>query len=79
MPRFQKDLSPEEREADIARILNFAISRKAITDHTGGKRGVAGRVPCPVCKTGELRFSVAECNGHIHARCTTKDCMAWME
>lgn len=33
---------------------------------------------CPVCgKT--LYFRVAECNGHVHAKCETDSCLAWME
>jgi hypothetical protein len=56
------------------------VARKAITDHTGGKRGTYGEINCPVCKgVKTLRFSVAGCNGHIHARCSTQDCVAWME
>ena len=54
-------------------------ARKAITDKEQGKRGVAGKIICPVCGTGELRYSIAKCNGHIHAACTTEDCVRWME
>lgn len=39
----------------------------------------AGTMPCPVCKTGTLRYSRAALNGHIHAACTTKTCVSWME
>lgn len=34
---------------------------------------------CPICATGTLRFSIASCNGHIHAQCTTKECVSWIE
>lgn len=39
----------------------------------------SGTIPCPVCKTGTLRYSRAACNGHIHAACSTTGCVQWME
>ena len=39
----------------------------------------AGEMDCPVCKTGKLRYSRASYNGHVHAGCTTKGCVSWME
>ena len=39
----------------------------------------AGEMDCPVCKAGRLRYSRAGYNGHIHARCSTPSCVAWME
>jgi hypothetical protein len=55
-------------------------ARKAITDHTHGKRGIAGKIDCPICKVKEaLHFSVSGYNGHIHAQCATENCVAWME
>jgi hypothetical protein len=41
--------------------------------------GVMGKPPCPVCNAGTLRYSIARSNGHIHAGCTTPDCVSWME
>lgn len=41
--------------------------------------GGCGSLPCPVCKTGTLRYSVANCNGHMHGRCSTNGCVAWMQ
>ena len=38
-----------------------------------------GVMDCPVCKTGKLHYSRASCNGHVHARCSTADCVAWMQ
>lgn len=37
-----------------------------------------GVIKCPVCE-GKLHVSHAACNGHVHARCETQDCVAWME
>jgi hypothetical protein len=71
----------EEHERDIAAMFNQAnVATKAILEATNGKRGVGGVInPCPCCKTGQLHFSVAGCNGHIHAKCTTPDCVNFMQ
>lgn len=42
-------------------------------------KGGAGELPCPVCLTGKLRYTVAQCNGHMHACCSTAGCARWME
>ena len=39
----------------------------------------AGEMKCPVCNTGKLRYSRAGYNGHVHAACTTENCVRWME
>jgi hypothetical protein len=66
-----------DEESD-SHFRNTDVARKAITDATQGKRGVQGALACPVCITGKLGYSVAS-NGHIHARCSTAGCVAWME
>lgn len=35
-------------------------------------------VECPVCK-GRLHLSQFAFNGHVHGKCETDDCVAWME
>lgn len=39
----------------------------------------AGDMPCPVCNRGTLRYSRAGYNGHVHGKCSTDGCVAWME
>jgi hypothetical protein len=39
----------------------------------------AGKMDCPICKTGKLRYSRAAYNGHVHASCSTDGCVSWME
>jgi len=34
---------------------------------------------CPICRKGKLHFSIASSNGHIWARCTTDDCVRFMQ
>jgi hypothetical protein len=73
-----------EWKAEMNRSMErIGKARKAIVDHLGGpwKRGMtgsSGSIPCPNC-AGTLQFSRAGYNGHIHARCSSEDCVAWME
>lgn len=70
----------EQREADWQREFAKTMGARAlIVETTRGQRGVTGRVPCPACDGGTLSYSVAGNNGHIHARCSTAGCVAWME
>jgi hypothetical protein len=67
-------------ESEVAEsFTRIMIARMAIIEKEGKKRGVTGHIKCPVCKVGKLRYSIAEINGHIHAGCTTKGCVRWME
>jgi len=47
----------------------------------GFKKGHGGQdsLPCPVCKSGTLRYSVASYNGHLWGQCSTKGCVSWMQ
>lgn len=66
-------------EEDLKRAEMFAAvvrARAAIVD-TGKSAGV---VNCPRCGGADaLRFRVSSCNGHVHAACSTPNCLAWME
>jgi rubredoxin len=78
-----EEIAAEIEESD-RRFQNTMTARMAIVEHLGGpwKRGspgVSASIACPVCKAGTLRFNRAAVNGHIHARCSTADCVAWME
>lgn len=74
-----------ERDAEIKkRFEGMVKARKAIVDYLGGpwKRGMggsAGSILCPVCGSGTLRFTRSSYNGHIHAACSSQDCVSWME
>lgn len=35
-------------------------------------------VECPVCN-GRLHLSQSACNGHVHGKCETPQCVEWME
>lgn len=66
-------------ESQKKSINNTLAARVAIIEATDGKRGVAGAIPCPVCKTGQLSYTIASLNGHVWGRCSTENCVAWME
>jgi len=71
--------SKEIEEAAGRSIKRLTVVIPAIQKAADGKRGVGGTMPCPVCKTGTLGWSVAGYNGHIHARCSTADCVSFMQ
>lgn len=71
-----------EAEADKAEtdemIARTIGARNAIVAHINDGGGDRGTVECPVCK-GVLRYIRSSYNGHIHAKCETDGCCAWME
>jgi hypothetical protein len=91
LPCFNAELQCEKREYPTQEELDAwdreineqfektTQARGAIIKHAGGKRGVSGDLPCPVCDSGTLKYSIAMSNGHVWASCTTSDCVAWME
>lgn len=80
--RTKEDIERETNEMN-ARIARMGVVRLAIVEACGGpwKSGTAGKsgtIECPNCK-GQVSFSRASSNGHIHARCNTPGCASWME
>lgn len=79
-----EELAAADAEMKV-RFQNIGKARQAIVAHLGGpwKRGTpgaSGAIDCPVCNAPKsLRFSRAGYNGHIHAGCSTVDCVSWME
>ena len=72
----------EEAEADNAAFMAYVDdvlkyigpARAAMV----GSNSDGGCMDCPKCGQG-LRWSKAKTNGHIHAKCDTEGCLAWME
>lgn len=79
-----EELAEEKRELN-KRFARTATARKAIVDALRGpwKMGIptqGGEIDCPICgKSKALRYRRSGHNGHIHARCDTDGCVAWME
>ncbi len=59
-------------------IQKMFKARAAIVDAIKNGAAKHGQIPCPICSDGALLYGQAH-NGHIHARCTTPNCTAWME
>lgn len=74
--------TPESVAAEVEasqREFGFTMeAMKRVIDATNNARGDSGSVECPKCGK-PLRYSVAGSNGHIHGRCTTEGCLAWMQ
>ena len=79
----EEQLAEEDRKS-ARHTEHMVAARRAIMafvkEGDALKENTAGRIPCPNCKTGTLHFRRAGAyNGHVHARCTTEGCVAWME
>ena len=78
-PKTMDELQAEDdaAEASIARTLAAMTVVPEIKQAHKGKNWSGTRV-CPVCD-GTLHLSHAASNGHVHGRCETDGCVAWME
>lgn len=66
--------------ADFKQSLErIGVIRKAIIAEHERTGANAGTITCPACNAGTVSWSRARSNGHVHARCSTPDCAAWME
>lgn len=75
-------LSREEAEERArewnASFVRAMLARDAIMAEIKHGAASAGTIPCPTCGA-TLSYSRARSNGHIHARCATPECVAFME
>jgi len=77
--KYPTEADLDEEDAQIkTRLYGVAATRQAILIATEGKVGVEGKIPCAICKIGTVSFEVAM-NGHVHAKCSTANCVHWME
>ncbi len=63
-------------------VEKICKARKAITDKHGTVKPqlvIHSELPCPICEIGSLNYQISPRNGHIHAQCSTPDCVRWME
>lgn len=75
--------TPEElaaEEAEWERILAQHVAERPHWEkiRRENPRGSSGVCKCPRCG-GECQWSIAFTNGHMHVRCRTDDCIAFME
>lgn len=80
--------TPEEARAEaeaferyIDDFMTFvSTARGRILEIAQETNASSGAIDCPKCGTvNALRWTRARCNGHVHAQCSTKDCLGWME
>lgn len=81
-------LTDEEIKASEAKfgemLANIGKVRTAIIDAIEArglmKADVSGVIECPACNSGQVHYRRAGAyNGHVHAQCTTENCVRWME
>lgn len=76
--------SLEEAEAyadDVEEMLRSMLVVDPVLNawrSKGSKKGKQEVIECPVCK-GRLHLEESSYNGHVHAKCETTDCVAFME
>lgn len=78
-PLWKDDPQQESRDSfDRARfellVYGFAVV-KMMAESSGQN---AGTTKCPLCLK-QVRYSIAECNGHCAAKCETEACINAME
>lgn len=75
----QEEMEAERRKLDEA--LAKAMAGIKVASAWRVKRPQADRhevVECPICN-GKLHLSQSAVNGHVHGKCETDGCVAWME
>jgi hypothetical protein len=71
----------KERAESTKKFLTGLNAAHKDAKAKGYKKGNGGKgsLPCPVCTTGTLHYSVAAYNGHLWGQCSTNGCLSWME
>ena len=64
----------QEKDAN-ARVVDVMTVAAAIVEHSQGEPGL-GQIPCPICKTGIVGYSIAE-GRSVAGRCSTPGCVAF--
>jgi len=78
--REQAETAVAEQDQQFEKTMKAVEVAHAHAKANGLGVGNGGRraLPCPLECGGELRYSVAGVNGHMHARCEN-GCVSWME
>lgn len=72
------DLSARHKNGDKSVQLNKSCNPEVESELSNFVSG-RGQIDCLVCKVGKLSYRRPSYNGHIHAACSTEDCVRWME
>lgn len=65
----------EALDVKAFRVAHDDAKQKGIIKGKGGQSSVK----CPCCPDGFIDYSVASSNGHMWAKCSTKECVRWIE
>lgn len=68
----------EESSIRTLKALRAASDDARLHDYRKGNGG-QGDIKCPCCESGRLRYSVAHTNGHLWGKCSTPECVSWMQ
>lgn len=79
----EDELAQQEEESKRAFERSIEMMTKVAPIITAVKKKYKGKTirgvkTCPVCK-GKLHVTHAASNGHVHMRCETENCIAFME
>lgn len=77
-PLTEDEIRAEEERID-SHIAALRTVQKAIREKCASEGVWQGSVPCALCQVGTVRFSMARVNGHVHGKCSTPGCLAWMQ
>ena len=79
--RAQAEAEQGKREKRFKQVMQCVVVAKEHAEKEGLREGHGGvsQLDCPTGCGGILRYSVASVNGHMYARCSTEDCVSWME
>jgi len=78
----QAELDQDEAEMTVAieDVVKSYVAVIAYYKKNKRRRSTKGEIPCPICQVGILQFGrPAYYNEHIHARCTTPNCVQWVQ
>ena len=75
----QQDADSEAAADECERYLLATLPLMAEIKKGNRGKDATGRSECPVCKTGRVTWTHAGSNNHVAMRCSTQDCIAFIE
>lgn len=76
-----QDAEQEEwiKEAERRMLVTVPFVSDLKRRTKAAKQNLSGSTACPVCETGTVQFRCDIYNLHVAMRCSTIDCICWME
>lgn len=75
----QQDADSEASVAEATKRLLATLPLMEEIKNNHRHQDAAGQVDCPVCGTGKVSYRHAAYNNHVAMRCSTQDCIAFIE